>query len=450
MMLDRIRKFEIKNSTITILAILLLAIHLIADLQSDKRLGTMVIYAVLLAFCISICIRKAGFYETVYNFIVVIVLGEILKNSISHLNNPDWIVNRLVQAVKSPEELSFKLLISTPYIYFYLIGLLLLLISNFEPNVCQSDKQKSVFKTLGMHSLWAAILHLCAVFLTKYDLIENVIFWVFIISAFWTANTKESFQSSSIKKSLLLVAEISVFILLYPKQYAACVKSLQNVQEMPWIYSIGLLLICIFCILSDGIIQDNIIGFIILGTNILFLCGMRNHVMVGQKTVVLFHIGAVSLFSFLKSVINYNNYYQVKLYVRVLLAFSYVTALMMTLFITKHYTKPIAILCAGLLYMFVYCENIDSIKGTLYGIAVYGAIPWILLETTLSSLGRMNSSLFTVVLFTLFFWCTCSTALFWKDSAHTKAIAFNKANSEMIVNGLSGVAYLFTALALFV
>ena len=81
---------------------------------------------------------------------------------------------------------------------------------------------------------------------------------------------------------------------------------------------------------------------------------------------------------------------------------------------------------------------------------MYGAIPWILLETTMTSLGKMNSSLFAVILFTIMFWCACSVALSWKDTANIKAIAFEKTKSETIINVLSRIAYFLTVLVLFV
>ena len=58
--------------------------------------------------------------------------------------------------------------------------------------------------------------------------------------------------------------------------------------------------------------------------------------------------------------------------------------------------------------------------------------------------------IFAVILFTILFWCACSVALSWKDTANIKAIAFEKTKSETIINVLSGIAYFLTALVLFV
>ena len=68
-------------------------------------------------------------------------------------------------------------------------------------------------------------------------------------------------------------------------------------------------------------------------------------------------------------------------------------------------------LSIGLLVSFIYFGNFFQIKGTIYGIMIYGAVPWILLATTMSSLGKLKLSLLSVVLFIVLFWCVCSVAL---------------------------------------
>ena len=125
-------------------------------------------------------------------------------------------------------------------------------------------------------------------------------------------------------------------------------------------------------------------------------------------------------------------------------------AFLLTIFLANHFTQSTTMLCIGLLFTLVYFGKFAQIKGTIYGTVLFGAIPWILLEVTMNSLGKMNASLFAVILFTILFWCACSVALSWKDTVNIKAIAFEKTKSETIINGLSGIAYFLTALVLFV
>lgn len=449
-MFDGNKKIEIKNSLSAILAILLVAIYFITDFLMDKNLVLGVIYALILCLDIGLSANKTSFYEVVYNLMALLILGEILKNSVPHFKNLEWIFNTLMRQFKFSAHTYIKVLFSTPYIYFYLIGVLLLLICKFAPNLCQSNALKNVFNTLGNYSLWAIVTHMCAVCFSEYELIENVIFFVFMIGAFWTAYTKNQFKASDIIKAIMLVVEIAVFILLYPNQYMAFVENLQSAKGMTWIYSVGLFVICVLCILSEQISQDIIVGFAILGTNLMFFYGKLNQVIIPAWIMVLFHIGALSFYYVVKNVFTLDTEYQKKRYLKILLGSGYIMALLLTLFIANRFTKSTIMLCIGLVFALVYFGDFVRVKGTIYGTLIYGAIPWILLETTMYSLGKMNTSLFAVIFFTIMFWCACSVALSWKDTANIKAIAFDKAKSETIINGLSGIAFFLTALVLFV
>ena len=86
-MLDGNKKIEIKNSSIIIPAILLLAVYFIADFLNDKQLVIAEIYVVIVGVGIFLCAKKTTFYETIYSLIVLLFLGEILKNCVPHLKN---------------------------------------------------------------------------------------------------------------------------------------------------------------------------------------------------------------------------------------------------------------------------------------------------------------------------------------------------------------------------
>lgn len=444
------KKIEIKNSLISIPAILLLAVYFIADFLNNKQLVIAGIYVVIVGISIFLCAKKTTFYKTIYSFIILLFLGEILKNCVLHLKNLRWIYVTLARTFKFPTGEYGKLLLSTPYIYFYLIGLLLLMICKFAPNLSQSNALKNVFSTLGNYSLWAIVSYMCALCFVEYELIESVIFMVFMIGAFWTAYTKETFTATDIVKTILLVIEIAVFLLLFPNQYEAFIGSIQSAEGITWIYSVGLLVICLLCILSDKVIQDIIIGFVILGTNIMFLYEMFNKVWISPRIMLLFHIGAISFFYVVKNLFAFDSNYQKKRNIKALLIAGYMLSFLLTIFIANHFTKCTTMLCIGLLFALIYYGNFVQLKGTIYGTVMYGAIPWILLETTMTSLGKMNSSLFAVILFTIMFWCACSVALSWKDTANIKAIAFEKTKSETIINVLSRIVYFLTVLVLFV
>lgn len=450
MILDGNKKIEIKNSSITILAILLLAVYFISDFLRDKQPVIAGIYIVILVVSICLCAKKVSFHEAIYSLSVLLILGEILKNCVPHFKNPNWIFETLIKQFKFPTGSYFKMLLETPYIYFYLIGILLLLICIFAPKMSQSISLKNVFHTLGNYSLWAILTHMCAVCLKQHEIIENVIFLAFMVGAFWTAYTKDKIVTSSIVKIILLVIEISIFILLYPNQYTSFVESFQNAESITWIYSVGLFIICVLCILSENVIEDIIVGFAILGTNVMFLYGMLNKAMFITEVIVLFHVGALSVFYIVKNVFGFDDGYQKKRYLKGLLLVSYMVAFLFAIFITNRFSKSATLLCIAVLFAVVYFGNFIRIRGTILGTALYGAIPWILLETTMNSLGKMNSPLFAIILFTILFWIACSVALSWNDTANIKAITFERANSEKIINTLSGIAYFLTALVLFV
>ncbi len=443
------QRVEIKDSAITICAILLLAVYFITDFLVDKQAAVAVIYAMLLSLGIYLCSKKTCFYEAIYPFILLVVLGNILRYSFPYLKNPGGMVSRLLsQFTISPESYGREVL-STPYLYFYLVGMVLLIIGRLAPNLCQSHVLKNLFRILGMHSVWAFLLHLCAPCFTERQGIENVIFCIFAISAFWNAYTQGGFRQEMIEGPIWLVVAIAIFILLYPEQYGSFLEGLRNLQKMPWFYSLGLFIICLLCIGSDKVIQDILLGFILLGTNILVFYGMRIQTQLEPGLLVFFHILALSFFYLVKQIFAPAKKDQGKGQFKGLLAACYGIAFLFLAFLMNHLIPSIAMLCIGLLFLLVYFGKRDLVKGRIYGTVLYGAIPWMMLETTLHSLGKLEISLFPALLFTIFFWCLCGLVLSWKDTARIKAIAFEKAGSEGIVNVLSGAAYLLTAVVLF-
>ena len=167
-MVDDNKKIEVKNSSSIILAIILLAVYFVTDFLIDRKLVIAVIYVILLSLSVFLCNRKANFYEVIYDLAVVIILSELLKNCVRYYSNIKLIFNILANQFELPVESYIKIFSSTPYIYFYLIGVLLLLIGKFTPKLCDSNELRKVFNILGSHSLCAMVMHMCAICFTKH------------------------------------------------------------------------------------------------------------------------------------------------------------------------------------------------------------------------------------------------------------------------------------------
>ena len=447
-MSDVNKKIKIENLSSAILAILLMAIYFIKDFLVDKNLVIAAVYAFIVYLVVNASSKKKEFYETIYDLVKYFIISQLLKCVILYFQSIEWFIGTLFDSFELLPSNYIELLISTPYLYFYLIGLVMLLISIYAPNLCKSEKLKNVLDTLGRYSVCAVIAHMIAVCFHKYLLIENIIFYVFMIAAFWTAYTGRGFDDLGLENVVILILGLVAFIIYYPTQYAAFIGKFQNATNISWIYVIVLFLICFCCIFQEQSSKDTILGFIILGTCSLIFYQKFCHLIIPTKLVLLFNILALTFYYFVKSVFDLND--QNKGYLRVLLGLSYIICLLLVAFIANDYTIPLVVLSIGLLVSFIYFGNFFQIKGTIYGTLIYGAVPWILLATTMSFSGKLKLPLFSVVLFIVLFWCVCSVALSWKDTASIKSIAFEKTNSEKIINGLSGIAYLLTVVMLFV
>ena len=442
------KKIKIENLSSAILAILLMAIYFIRDFLADTNLIIAAVYAFIVYIVVISSSKKTEFYEIISELVKYFIISQLLKCVILYFKSIEWFIETFLNSFELLPSNYIELLFTTPYLYFYLIGLVFFMISMEAPNLCKSEKLKKVIGTLGDYSVFAVIAHMIAVCFHKYLLIENIIFYVFMIVAFWEAYTERELDDIVLKSVVISILGLIAFIIFYPIQYAAFIGKFQSVNNISWIYIIGHFIICIRCILQEQSSSDVILGFIILGTCSLALYQKFNHLIIPTKSVLLFNILALSFYYFVKSVFDLNE--KKKGYLRALLGLSYIIALLLVAFIANKFTMSLLMLSIGLLVSFIYFGNFFQIKGTIYGMMIYGAVPWILLVTTMSSLGKLKLSLLSVVLFIVLFWCVCSVALSWKDTANIKSIAFEKTNSEKIINGLSGIAYLLTVVMLFV
>lgn len=448
-MSDINKKIKIENLSSAILAILLMAIYFIKDFLADTNLIIAAVYAFIVYMVVISSSKKTEFYETISELVKYFIISQLLKCVILYFKSIEWFIETFLNSFELLPSNYIELLFTTPYLYFYLIGLVFCMIGRKAPNLCKSEKLRKVLGELCFYSIFAVIAHMIAVCFHKYLLIENIIFYVFMIAAFWEAYT-ERHDDVGLENVVISILGLVAFIIFYPIQYAAFIGKFQSVNNISWIYIIGLFIICIRCILQEQSSSDVILGFIILGTCSLALYQKFNHLIIPTKSVLLFNILALSFYYFVKCVFDLDFDNQNKGYLRELLGLSYIISLLLIAFIDKKFTMSLLMLSIGLVVSFIYFGNFFQIKGTIYGMMIYGAVPWILLATTMSSLGKLKLSLLSVVLFIVLFWCVCSVALSWKDTANIKSIAFEKTNSEKIINGLSGIAYLFTVVMLFV
>lgn len=448
-MSDINKKIKIENLSSAILAILLMAIYFIKDFLADTNLIIAAVYAFIVYMVVISSSKKTEFYETISELVKYFIISQLLKCVILYFKSIEWFIETFLNSFELLPSNYIELLFTTPYLYFYLIGLVFCMIGRKAPNLCKSEKLRKVLGELCFYSIFAVIAHMIAVCFHKYLLIENIIFYVFMIAAFWEAYT-ERHDDVGLENVVISILGLVAFIIFYPIQYAAFIGKFQSVNNISWIYIIGLFIICIRCILQEQSSSDVILGFIILGTCSLALYQKLNHIIIPTKSVLLFNILALSFYYFVKCVFDLDFDNQNKGYLRELLGLSYIISLLLIAFIDKKFTMSLLMLSIGLLVSFIYFGNFFQIKGTIYGMMIYGAVPWILLATTMSSLGKLKLSLLSVILFIVLFWCVCSVALSWKDTANIKSIAFEKTNSEKIINGLSGIAYLLTVVMLFV
>lgn len=442
------KNIKIINSTATIVAIILLAIYFIQNFLNDGRTVLAWGYVIILGLVIYFCSKKMYFYENVYYFFVFFILGELLKYSITHFKDLRWFLNAWAMDASGTEY--FKMIISSPYVYIYLIGVLLLIIRCFAPKLCGSDSLKTVFEILGGNAIFAIIFHIGTVRSLKYEIMKDIVFFIFMISAFWCAYIEEDFQISDGIKEIIAVVEIFLFVRFYPKQYEILMDKIINISDMAWYYVFGICLISVICILSKQAIQDSIIGFIILGTYTLMLFGKKKQITFEPRLILFFNIIAASLFYFVKKIFRFEKDNTKIKYLKPLYICCYIASFMLIAFIQLQYSTSVIFLCLGLLLFFVYFGKIIDFKGTIYGTIIFGSIPCILLANTMNLAGKANSSLLSNILFIIMFWCICSGALFWKDSFRIKSIAFSKTNSEGIVNLLVSMTYLLTVVALFI
>lgn len=448
-MSDVNKKVKIENLSSSILAILLMTIYFLKDFLADTNLIIAAVYAFIVYRVIVDSSKKTKFYETIFDLVKYFIISQLLKCVILNFVSIGWFIETFFNSFELLPSNYIGLLFSTPYLYFYLIGIVFFVISNEAPKLCKSEKLKKVMDTLGVYSIYAVMAHMIAACFHQYTLIENIIFYMFMIIAFWTAYTeKESLLD--LTNIIIIILGLVAFVIYYPIQYFAFISKFQNANNISWVYIIGLFIICICCILQEQSSSDVILGFIILGTCSLFFYQKFNHLMIPTKSILLFNILALSFYYFVKCVFDLDIDNQNKGYLIELLGLSYIISLLLIAFIDNKFIMSLLMLSIGLLVSFIYFGNFFQIKGTIYGMMIYGAVPWILLATTMSSLGKLKLSLLSVVLFIVLFWCVCSVALSWKDTANIKSIAFEKTNSEKIVNGLSGIAYLLTVVMLFV
>lgn len=445
-------KLGIRNIGATVTAIILLSMYFIHDFKMDQQIVNAGIYIIIIIICASVTMEKQFFYESIYTLILMFFLGIFIKNSIPYLNHPDWFNDSFaanLDHIENGSELIQRVL-ETSYIQFYLLGLLLWFIAKTCKKSFLSTKFIYTMSILGIFSFWALIFHICAAFFLKYRLIETIIFAVFVIGAFWEAFTTKVFQRKSVWELSILVLLMSAIALFYEIPFSNLVSSFKRLYDAEWYYLLGLTLICCICILSEKKKEDNMIGVSILITMLLIFWRKNGSMMFGLEMLLVFHVAAVFMYQCIWNWFCFSKNDKKSIDHRYIYIGSYGVVLLFTILVQLHLMLSAILFIVGIGALLMYYGKHIDIRGKFWGIIFIGVIPWILLEVTMDSLGKLPASRNTVIAATVMFWCVCSIALSWKDSGNMKSIVLKKANAESIIAGMSAIAYFLMIIVLLI
>ena len=294
-------KLEIKSTMATVIAIILLALYFIRDFAANQQMAMAVCYIVIIILSACLTMKNSSFFKAVYTLIMMFVLGSFIKYSIPHWSDWEWFRSAFLADFNSTVD-GAKIItkvFDTSYIYFYLIGLVLWLVAAVAATSVISSKVIYTMRILGIYSLWAIVLHIFTTFFNNYELLGSIIFYVFVISAFWTAYTTKTFQPNGVWKTIILALIIETIAVFYMAEYENLINLFQNMYNMEWYYSLLLALVTFICLLEENVMEDNMIGFFFLGTNVLMLAERNKGIGFELVIVLLFHIVAATAYQYI-------------------------------------------------------------------------------------------------------------------------------------------------------
>ena len=127
-MSDVSKKIKIENLSSAILAILLMAIYFIKDFLADTNLIIAAVYAFIVYMVVISSSKKTEFYETVSELVKYFIISQLLKCVILYFKSIEWFIETFFNSFELLPSNYIELLFTTPHLYFYLIGIMMLLI----------------------------------------------------------------------------------------------------------------------------------------------------------------------------------------------------------------------------------------------------------------------------------------------------------------------------------
>ena len=446
---DSARNIKVKSTAATVIAIILLAVYFTGDFIIHRSIPVFISYIIIIIFCTWRTVRKDSFFKSVYILIILFFAGFFLRQAILNWTDFDWFqiafMKRFDFVGARPEMV--KRIFSAPYMYFYIAGLVLLLVAVITS---VQTRWNYIMRVLGTYSLWALIFQVVGSNFKIYESLQDIVFFVFAVSAFWTAYTTDKFTLTGVWKAVALTVLIGMTDILFADEYTELLHSFQKIYDTEWYFSLGLALITFICILTRDVREDNLIGCVLLGTNLIMFLSMNKNIVIESVMLLFFHIAAISAYQYIRYVFCPSENLKIDVDHRIIGVFCYTGSFLLTTFIIYHFTEAIVIFFIGLLVLFLYYGNYVDLEGKICGTVLLGTIPWILLETTMALSGQLPSSLFAAAAVTVIFWCLCGIALSWKNSSYINSIVLEKTNAKAVVTGLSTAAYFLTAISLLI
>lgn len=437
-------KNELKCIPETIIALIMLAYYFIADFVQDQQTIVAGVYVFMLVLCTYFVTRKQHFYETITTLLMAFAIGLFLKYSIADLSLPNYAEVIAAKNWGISNENLFSKVFATSYIYFYLIGVFLLIFLKIAPENYLTVQTKERIKILGIYSLYAIILHIYAARFGRYEILEKIIFTVFSIYAFWKAFDtvpKSTKLVSSIMTSTVFVLIFGILSMAYPAAYREISSGLQQMYSIGFVYSIGLLGLTGCCCIEPG--MDNKLGFLFLGSNLLFFLAKKCGLLMSVEYFLVFYVSSM-IVSFIygktdddpdKILSNFKGYF---------------VGFLFTAFLLKGEMLSAVVLLLSLLLVNIALNKAFKGEGVVYNVILAGIMPWILLELTMFLQGKLPVSMLTAIVVTFLFWCVNGVALFWKDSKKIKSVLFKETTGGSIIIRLIAIAYGLTALFVFI
>lgn len=331
------RKIRIKSIGATVIGIILLTLYFINDFAISTQIINAGIHAVMIFICIKTMMKKRFFNESIYTLILMFLLEIFIINGIPYLDHADWFITMIRANIGLDLGPRFgQKVMAMPYLRFYLIGLVLLIIAKASKDSYFSERTIHIMEIAGKFSFWAMVLHICAACSLHYEILESITFFVFMISAFWEMFTAKVFRKNSVWKASALTLLIWGIEVFYGSLFIDLTASFQRLYYIEWYYLLGLFLISCICILSEDAREDNIIGISFLATMIILFFQENVTIILKFEKWLFFHIIAISAYQCVWYKICLKKSEKDRIDHRLVCAGAYFVTFLLTVFIQYH------------------------------------------------------------------------------------------------------------------